>query len=150
MPSNRTHDRITRALVVLSMGLIVLWWQLGLDTAFITGMSVLFGGYYLSPDLDIYSVPYRRWGWIRWIWKPYQRFFGHRNFWTHAPVVGTVVRLLWLTPIWLPLFVFFQPNWVYAGYLALGLEIAAFAHWLTDLMESVINYPYRKLSGFKS
>ncbi len=26
-----------------------------------------------GPDLDIYSVQFQRWGFLRWIWLPYQK-----------------------------------------------------------------------------
>ena len=32
-----------------------------------SGLAFLFGGLFLSPDLDINSRPYQRWGVLRWI-----------------------------------------------------------------------------------
>jgi uncharacterized metal-binding protein len=55
-----------------------------------------------GPDLDVYSRQYRRWGMLRWIWIPYQRGMRHRSFWSHGPVVGTAVRILYLSA-WLGL-----------------------------------------------
>ncbi|MEM9770744.1 MAG: metal-binding protein, partial [Cyanobacteria bacterium P01_D01_bin.73] len=54
------------------------------------------GGFFLSPDLDIHSVPYKRWGPFRWIWLPYRKMFRHRSPWTHGLVVGTTIRIVYL------------------------------------------------------
>jgi uncharacterized metal-binding protein len=64
-------------------------------------------GLFLSPDADVDSghigFHYVRkvfgrgglWVWQQW-WMPYQISIKHRSFWSHAPIVGTVVRLLYL------------------------------------------------------
>jgi uncharacterized metal-binding protein len=57
----------------------------------------LFGGLMFGPDLDIRSCQYRRWGWLRWIWLPYQQYFRHRSLLTHGPIIGTLLRLLYLS-----------------------------------------------------
>lgn len=58
--------------------------------------SFLFSGLMFGPDLDIYSHQYQRWGWLRWIWLPYRRSMRHRGFLSHGPVVGTIVRVVYL------------------------------------------------------
>lgn len=35
-------------------------------------------------------------------WSPYARLLPHRCFWSHAPVVGTLGRILYLLPLWGP------------------------------------------------
>lgn len=60
----------------------------------------LIGGLMFGPDLDIYSRQYQRWGWFRWIWLPYRKLMRHRSFWSHGPIVGTVLRLAYLG-VWL-------------------------------------------------
>ncbi len=35
-------------------------------------------------------------------WSPYARLLPHRSFWSHAPVVGTLGRILYLVPLWGP------------------------------------------------
>jgi len=57
----------------------------------------------LGPDLDIYSVQYTRWGPLRWIWLPYQIAIKHRSPYSHGPVIGTVLRVIYLS-VWLALF----------------------------------------------
>ena len=69
--------------------------QSGNLTLLVSG-GFLFGGLMFGPDLDIYSKQYQRWGWLRWIWLPYQKSLRHRSFLSHGPIVGTTLRLLYL------------------------------------------------------
>ena len=94
MASGRNHDRST-ALWSLPWGLVialVLGWQAGL----IGAASFLIGGLWLSPDLDTRSLALRRWGTLQWLWWPYRTLLPHRSFWSHGPVIGTLLRLLLL------------------------------------------------------
>lgn len=88
-------------------------------------------GLWLSPDLDTVSDPYRMWGVLRFVWWPYQKFFAHRSFWTHFPVVGTLGRVLYLSP-------FILVAWQFIGLrcfaeLVVGLCLADLLHYLMDL-----------------
>ena len=49
-----------------------------------------------GPDLDINSRQFQRWGWFRWLWRPYQKSLNHRSFLSHGPIIGTALRLLYL------------------------------------------------------
>lgn len=60
----------------------------------------LFSGLMFGPDLDIYSRQFQRWGWLRYIWIPYQKSLHHRSFLSHGPVIGTALRVLYLG-IWM-------------------------------------------------
>ena len=57
----------------------------------------------LGPDLDIHSIQYRRWGPLRWIWLPYQKALKHRSQLSHGPIIGTAVRVMYLS-VWIALF----------------------------------------------
>jgi uncharacterized metal-binding protein len=97
------------------------------------------GGYWLSPDLDIKSRPFLRWGILRFIWLPYQRFIPHRSPLSHAPVLGSVIRLLYLV-------VFLSPLWLFPGWqqiqwaigwgeaiaFLVGVELSALNHLVLD------------------
>lgn len=168
MPSGKTHDRITWALLpaVVAGGYVVTQqWQLG----GLAGISSLFAGLMFGPDLDIYSVQYKRWGYFRWLWRPYRHLFRHRSFWSHGLLVGTGIRLLYLglclsiglglplalaTVGWPSLGILFQQYLVGFGILLqqhprelvallVGLEIGAMSHSLSDLLAS----RYRRSSG---
>jgi uncharacterized metal-binding protein len=95
MPSGRTHDRITLwnlpAVTVLS-----LFVTKSSELTLIVSGGFLFSGLMLSPDLDLNSLPFKRWGWLRWIWIPYQKLVRHRSIFSHGLVIGTTLRVIYL------------------------------------------------------
>ncbi len=156
MPSGQTHDRITMYALPLVTG--VTFWQThsGNLTLLVAG-GFIFGGLMFGPDLDIYSVQFQRWGFLRWIWLPYQKSLRHRSFLSHGPIIGTTLRVVYLTCLLAILAIIllviaeklgnFALNWqnmgnnvgrslwVYSSeFLALflGLELGAMSHSLSD------------------
>lgn len=95
MPAGRIHDRITLWGLPLCGGLTLLASGTSAATLIVCS-GYLLGGLLLGPDLDIHSRPYKRWGWFRWIWLPYQKSVRHRSFWSHGFLVGTTLRVLYL------------------------------------------------------
>ena len=95
MASGREHDRATCVLALIYG--VICWPWLGIGGAFCSAMTFLFGGLFLSPDLDIHSRPYQRWGELRWLWWPYQRLIRHRSVLSHSPVLGTAIRIAYLS-----------------------------------------------------
>jgi len=94
MADGRSHDRLT-SLLALPYGL--LWWPaLGPAGAALAGGSFLFGGLWLSPDLDTISRSTRRWGPLNLLWWPYRRLLSHRSLFSHTPLLGMGLRLLYL------------------------------------------------------
>jgi uncharacterized metal-binding protein len=73
------------------------------DLAFWVSGGFLFSGLIFGPDLDLYSFHYKRWGMLRWMWRPYQQAIKHRSIWSHGPIIGTIGRILYLS-LWLGLF----------------------------------------------
>lgn len=102
MPSGSTHDRITLWSLPIVTGLAVAFTRSSNLTLMISG-GFLFSGLMLSPDLDLPSRPYKRWGWLRWIWIPYQKALRHRSVFSHGLVIGTTLRVLYLVS-WLVVF----------------------------------------------
>ena len=98
MPSGRTHDRITLWTVPLVSGIAYFLTQSG-KFALILAVGFLFSGLMFGPDLDIYSVQYKRWGWFRWIWIPYRSAIRHRSNLSHGLIIGTILRLLYISLI---------------------------------------------------
>ena len=95
MPSGQTHDRITLWSLPVVTGLTIALTRSSNLTLLVSG-GFLFGGLMLSPDLDLLSRPFKRWGWLRWIWIPYQKTMRHRSILSHGPIVGTTLRVLYL------------------------------------------------------
>lgn len=156
MPSGRTHDRIT-LWNLPAVTVLTLFFTKSSDLTLIVSGGFLFSGLMLSPDLDLNSLPFKRWGWLRWIWIPYQKLVRHRSIFSHGLVVGTTLRVLYLA-CWVMVvgelgviaiaFLGYHPwswqdiasqmaRWPFqyrAQYIALflGLELGAIAHILSD------------------
>ncbi|MBW4647578.1 MAG: metal-binding protein [Kastovskya adunca ATA6-11-RM4] len=160
MPSGQTHDRITLWTLPLVTG-ISLGVTRSSDLTLIVSSGFLFSGLMLSPDLDLYSRPFKRWGWLRWIWIPYQKVMRHRSLFSHGLIIGTTLRVLYLA-VWIiglgvlglaVVQVFREVRWNWqefgqdaersilqyqAQWLALfvGLELGAMSHTLSDQLGS--------------
>lgn len=156
MPTGRTHDRITLTSLPV-VGGSTLFLSHSTRLTLIVCASFLFSGLMFGPDLDIYSCQFRRWGWLRWLWLPYQKLLRHRSLFSHGPIIGTLFRLLYLA-IWLLLLGSIglsvaiysrQVAWDWRsgvelakGYiqqypfeglaLLIGLELGAMSHYLSD------------------
>ncbi|MGC1307381.1 MAG: metal-binding protein [Phormidesmis sp.] len=168
MPSGRTHDKITLWCLPAVVGLTA--WAMRSPTIVLTvSVAYLVGGFMLGPDLDIVSIQYKRWGPLRWIWLPYQTALPHRSRFSHGPIIGTALRVVYLA-IWTALFTMVavtilnavwdaQLTWQSLGrtlhYLAgryfaewvailVGLEVGAMSHSISDVTGS---YLVRKRSG---
>ncbi len=138
MASGKNHDR--SILFVSQVVLVVGCYQFGLELGIIAGASHFLGGYWLSPDLDIKSRPFLRWGVLKIIWLPYQRLIPHRSPLSHAPVLGSLLRLAylaaWLFPLWL-IFpdlqrVQWAVDWMKVAAFLVGIELSALNHLLLD------------------
>ncbi|MGG6262891.1 metal-binding protein [Leptolyngbya sp. AN03gr2] len=110
MPNGKTHDLITLASSpIIAVGSTAILQSIVptasiLTSAALTTAGFLFAGLMLSPDLDLHSRPYKRWKFLRWIWIPYQKALSHRSFWSHGPLVGTSLRVLYLS-LWIAGFI---------------------------------------------
>ncbi|MBN3924509.1 metal-binding protein [Nostoc sp. NMS4] len=156
MPSGRTHDRITMYALPFVAG-VTFWQTRSSNATLLVAAGFIFGGLMFGPDLDIYSVQFQRWGFLRWIWLPYQKSLRHRSFLSHGPIIGTILRILYLGCLLAILAIFvlaiaqrlcnlsftWQDLGVTVGrsllqydteYIALflGLELGAMSHSLSD------------------
>jgi uncharacterized metal-binding protein len=95
MPSGKVHDRIT----VIGAGVAVPFYYLlapqpkDLMAGVTLIAATLFSGLLLSPDLDLDSSIYNRWGPLRFLWWPYQRLMPHRSYLSHSFVIGPILRV---------------------------------------------------------
>jgi uncharacterized metal-binding protein len=160
MPSGRTHDRITLWSLPLVVGLAL---SITRNSALVLpiGGGFLLGGLLLGPDLDIHSIHFKRWGWFRWIWIPYRGSMRHRSPLSHGPIIGTMLRVVYLGT-WLGIASLIvlatlnqagQIGWTWAEIhqivgrslqqhssqwlaLAIGLELGALSHYAADWLVS--------------
>ncbi|MGK7872865.1 MAG: metal-binding protein [Xenococcaceae cyanobacterium] len=157
MPSGHTHDRITLWTLPCFAGLTFLVTRNG-NLTLIVASTFLFSGLMFGPDLDIYSVQFKRWGKLRWIWLPYQNVLRHRSNFSHGLIIGTTLRMLYLLSLLALVAILgvaiaqliwgFSWNWqqfaqkvikwVSTDYreeaiaLLLGLELGAMSHSISD------------------
>ena len=169
MPSGKTHDRITLWTLPWIVGGSVILTRDGELTLIVAG-AFLFSGLMFGPDLDIYSIQFKRWGLLRYFWLPYQKLFRHRSVFSHGLIIGTVIRLFYLLGILsilaillvtiAQLFFGFYWNWqvftlnsfslIKQEYLQeaialfCGLELGAMSHVLSDLLGSMYKRRQKK------
>lgn len=97
MPSGKVHDQITLIGAVCAvpawLALAPRPWEWGAGLTLIG--ATLFSGWMLSPDLDLDSSIYHRWGPLRYLWWPYQKAIPHRSGLSHSYVLGPLLRLLY-------------------------------------------------------
>jgi len=170
MPAGKTHDRITvwcTPWVCLFARLTTQHW----GYTFLVVAGFLFGGLMFGPDLDIWSVQSKRWGWIHWLWRPYRNTVRHRSWVSHGVLAGTVVRLLYLF-LWSLLGILIglevtntsghtSVTWndlgrsvmrVFADYwriwvtIAIGIELGAISHSFSDWLVSDWKRQRRQIS----
>ena len=169
MPSGKTHDRITLWILPWIVGGSIILTRDGELTLIVAG-AFLFSGLMFGPDLDIYSIQFKRWGILRYFWLPYQKLFRHRSFFSHGLIIGTVIRVLYFLSILIILSTFlvaiaqlifgFYWNWqiftlnsfnlIKQEYLQeaialfCGLELGAMSHVLSDLLGSMYKRRQKK------
>lgn len=90
MANGKAHEKVNLLFLAIGIGVALIASQ-----QYIHGISIIlgyiFGTYLMNPDLDLKSLPYRRWGLLKFIWIPYQTF-KHRSIWTHGYVIGDIIR----------------------------------------------------------
>jgi uncharacterized metal-binding protein len=62
------------------------------------GLGFYIGTEYVTPDLDIDSSAYKRWGRLRFLMLPYKWLFKHRQS-SHNIFYGAIVRILYISVI---------------------------------------------------
>jgi uncharacterized metal-binding protein len=120
MPNGPVHDRIT--FTVATIGAAAIHYGIGeWRLTFIYGISTLFSGLLFSPDLDLHSESYIRWGWLRFIWWPYKTALPHRHVLSHGFFIGIISRIIYLH--------------VMVGLLLLSLRLFWYAFWVGKRIE---------------
>lgn len=152
MPDGKNHNIINiTVLIAIVSGLYVLsgrpdivlpaqYFNIMTVPAF--ALSYLFATFFLSPDLDIDSSPYGRWGIFKFLWWPYKVIFKHRGL-SHHFLFGPLSIFINFALILAPLFAVagFDPALVPVEVLAagvLGIWAAIELHILADAVVSEI------------
>ena len=69
MPMGTTHRRLNTAISVpMAAGALWLKWDSGFIVSLLAGFH--FATYFMNPDLDLNSLGYKSWGWLRFMGTP--------------------------------------------------------------------------------
>ncbi len=145
MAKGRTHQLATVGLLALEGAALALPGSPKIELGCIMAGTAL--GLVITPDLDIdrgsVSLATLRRIWIvgpllalawRIIWQPYAWLVPHRHWLSHAPLISTALRLIYLGVI---LALLGLPAWVlpaaWLGLLFAGLAMSDVVHWLMDM-----------------
>lgn len=93
MASGKTH---TRTNLVATGILAVATPFLEIDVPFSLIIGAIIGTLWLSPDLDLKSDAYYRWGPLKLIWLPYVKLMPHRSLFSHLPGLSDVIRIAYI------------------------------------------------------
>ncbi|AKB31969.1 hypothetical protein MSSIH_1279 [Methanosarcina siciliae HI350] len=158
MPNGKTHTKINITLlfgILLSLHthyikLHIPPEYLEFDTIAIFSFALIFGTYYLSPDLDIKSGPFKRWGILKYIWWPYQKIFKHRGK-LHHPLSGPIiiistVSLFIIAPVvkFLDLDITQIPTKYFISLLT-GIVVSIEAHIVADMIYTKVKTKSTKI-----
>lgn len=130
MPSNRIHAPACLACAVVALPASLLLGASLAAAAQISAGCAL--GTIVTPDLDLVN-PLDRVPVLGWLygayWFGYRAAIPHRDRYSHAPIVGTLGRALYLLPLWFALWLVtgLGPGWIIAG-----LAVADTTHTFLD------------------
>lgn len=93
MASGKTH---TRTNLVAIGALAIATPFIDMTVSFTLLIGAIFGTLWLSPDLDLKSDAYYRWGPLKAIWLPYVKLMPHRSLFSHLPVLSDVIRVVYI------------------------------------------------------
>ncbi len=133
MASGQDHDKATRLFSLpfsLFIGLLLDW-----KSGVIAGLFFLFGGLWLSPDLDTRSKALKRWGIFQGLWWPYRKLMPHRSVFSHGPIIGTILRMTYLMGLICLILCLLNP---------LGLSSPSLA--IKSISQIIQKYPHQALA----
>lgn len=101
MPDGKTHDKIT--VIGAAVAAPAWWWFAAGPIDYTVGAAfvgaTLFSGLMLSPDLDLNSSIYHRWGPLKYLWWPYQKIVPHRSRLSHSFLLAPILRVVYFLSI---------------------------------------------------
>ena len=96
MPGDATHVKVAWGVCVL-MALVMWHYEMTILTILSAVFIFMFGAMFVSPDLDINSKPYQRWGVFKFCIAPYTIYVPHRGTLSHHLIFGPLMLCIWLT-----------------------------------------------------
>lgn len=150
MPSGKTHDviNITVLMAILACLYYFSAWQktviitryMDIYTTLAFSVSYLFATFFLSPDLDTKSRPYKRWKMLRILWWPYRIIFKHRGY-SHNIVLGplSIISNLVLIAVVIILLTGIKVHTIplkFAASVIIGIVLSIDLHIISDTLVS--------------
>lgn len=102
MPSGKTHTKINLLSLPIVLFMLVSYGLTNFDFLLAFAIGFLAGTFFLTPDLDIHSSAYNKWGLLRIFWYPYQTVMPHRSVLTHTIILGDLLRILYMLIVFSP------------------------------------------------
>jgi len=100
MPGYNTHRIFNYIIFIVAVSVVyysgIL--HLSLIPLLVFGLGFYVGTEFVTPDLDIDSSAYKRWGRLRFLMLPYKWLFKHRQS-SHNIFYGAIVRILYIGTI---------------------------------------------------
>jgi len=142
MPSGKTHIRINWfVLALINILIMPFHMDISIKNYFLFNIIFILTSYYISPDLDITSSVYRRWGLLKIIWWPYKELMKHRQM-SHSIIWGPISILFYMVlliiPIILAIFKFIPIDQInesmidFFGIVTISVIIICEVHILAD------------------
>ena len=133
MPNHKLHEKINIAVLIIIL-VIIAPLSDNITTAIFT-LAYLVCTFYITPDLDIDSKPYRRWKIFRIFWYPFIKTFKHRGL-SHHIIFGPLILILYVSLIPFISIVLIDEN-IYINYynlsvLIIGMASAIEIHIIAD------------------
>lgn len=150
MPSGRTHAKIwlygAPVAIAIAAHNVMTSPTPAAAAGIIAGYTL---GRWIDPDLDQFGITSAEWRAVRELrflgvliamyFMPYAYLVPHRSFISHAPVIGTAIRLVYMAAPWIALAILLQwipPDWFISGTVGLfaGLALSDGFHWAADVL----------------
>ncbi len=136
MPNYKNHERIN-LFVLCCVDAALIYFKIDLWMVGLFSVSYLIATFLISPDLDLDSRIYNRWGFLKYIWWPYKELFKHRQS-SHHIIFGPLslwlysATLIFIVVYLLQLNIDVSPETIIV--LSLGLVVATECHIIADWM----------------
>jgi uncharacterized metal-binding protein len=141
MPNHRTHEVVGMTATPAVFYIAAIYLQ-DMNTAVLLTALYIFATFYLTPDLDIDSAPYHRWGVFSLLWYPYKKFIPHRSWLSHSGPISATIRFAYLTIIASVVIYFIAPAYLILTNPFLWI-ILLYAMIVVDCLHTLLDFIWK-------
>jgi len=97
VPGDAVH--VKWAYRIAAVTALTLWVVFNVEITHIILMFAIYitAAKYWSPDIDLDSEPYQRWGILRFLIYPFKELVKHRSRWSHGWIIGAITINIYIT-----------------------------------------------------